>query len=101
MRLNHNYFVRNVQSKHLQCDEIWNFCYAKAKNAPEDKKALGSGVLEQDKMLRLETTTPIGTAPNDMLARKTMNWSSVRWVVPRPAKARVQEPSLHRSWLPG
>ena len=39
----HDRHVRNVRPQHVQCDEIWNFCYAKAKNAPEDKKALGAG----------------------------------------------------------
>jgi IS1 family transposase len=39
----HNSHVRNVHPRHVQCDEIWNFCYAKAKNAPDDKKALGAG----------------------------------------------------------
>ena len=39
----HNSHVRNVKPRHVQCDEIWNFCYAKAKNAPDDKKALGAG----------------------------------------------------------
>ena len=38
----HNETVRNVEAKRVQCDEIWSFCYAKAKNveaakaAPED-----------------------------------------------------------------
>ena len=38
----HEETVRNVKAKRLQCDEIWAFCYAKAKNvaiakaAPED-----------------------------------------------------------------
>jgi IS1 family transposase len=26
---------RNLKCKHIQCDEIWSFCYAKAKNVPE------------------------------------------------------------------
>ncbi len=30
--------VRNLTSKRIQCDEIWSFCYAKAKNAPADKQ---------------------------------------------------------------
>jgi len=30
--------LRNLKCKRLQCDEIWSFCYAKAKNVPEDKK---------------------------------------------------------------
>jgi len=30
--------LRNLRCKRLQCDEIWSFCYAKAKNVPEDKK---------------------------------------------------------------
>jgi len=30
--------LRNLPCKRIQCDEIWAFCYAKAKNVPEDKK---------------------------------------------------------------
>ena len=37
----HNARVRNVPARRIQCDEIWAFCYAKAKNAPADKKAAG------------------------------------------------------------
>ena len=33
-----NRVLRNLKCKRLQCDEIWSFCYAKAKNVPEDKK---------------------------------------------------------------
>jgi IS1 family transposase len=33
-----NQTLRNLKCKRLQCDEIWSFCYAKAKNVPEDKK---------------------------------------------------------------
>lgn len=29
---------RNLQCKRIQCDEIWNFCYAKAKNVPKEKE---------------------------------------------------------------
>ncbi|MBI5261631.1 MAG: DDE-type integrase/transposase/recombinase [Bradyrhizobium sp.] len=40
----HNATVRNVQSKRVQCDEIWSFAYAKAKNVPSAKAApIGSG----------------------------------------------------------
>ncbi len=28
---------RNLPCKRIQCDEIWNFCYAKDKNVPADK----------------------------------------------------------------
>ena len=34
----HDDAVRNVDAKRIQCDEIWQFCYAKSKNVPEDKK---------------------------------------------------------------
>jgi IS1 family transposase len=27
--------IRNLQSTRIECDEIWSFCYAKAKNVPE------------------------------------------------------------------
>jgi IS1 family transposase len=30
--------IRNLPCKHIQCDEIWSFCYAKQKNVPEDKQ---------------------------------------------------------------
>ena len=29
---------RNLNCKRIQCDEIWQFCYAKEKNVPADKK---------------------------------------------------------------
>ena len=35
----HEATVRNVTSKRVQCDEIWSFCYAKAKNVPSAKNA--------------------------------------------------------------
>jgi len=35
---------RNLRCKHIQCDEIWSFCYAKEKNVPEGKRGvLGYG----------------------------------------------------------
>lgn len=34
----HSAFVRDLRTKRLECDEIWQFCYAKAKNVPEDKR---------------------------------------------------------------
>ena len=34
----HNEHVKGLQVKRVQADEIWSFCYAKAKNVPEDKK---------------------------------------------------------------
>ena len=30
--------MRGVKSRRVQCDEIWQFCYAKEKNVPADKK---------------------------------------------------------------
>ena len=30
--------LRNLNCKRIQCDEIWQFCYAKEKNVPADKK---------------------------------------------------------------
>ena len=35
----HDKTVRNVQSKRVQCDELWSFRYAKAKNVPTAKAA--------------------------------------------------------------
>ena len=29
---------KNLPCKHIQCDEIWSFCYAKEKNVPKSKK---------------------------------------------------------------
>jgi IS1 family transposase len=30
--------LRNLKLSRIQCDEIWEFCYAKEKNVPEDKQ---------------------------------------------------------------
>ena len=32
--------VVNVKSRRIQCDEIWSFCYAKAKNVPASMRGL-------------------------------------------------------------
>jgi IS1 family transposase len=29
---------RNLKCTHIQCDEIWSFCYAKQKNVPQEKR---------------------------------------------------------------
>jgi IS1 family transposase len=34
----HDSHVRNLKTRKVQCDEIWSFVYAKAKNIPDDKK---------------------------------------------------------------
>jgi IS1 family transposase len=40
----HNERVRNVKASRVQCDEIWSFCYAKARAVPTAKAApVGSG----------------------------------------------------------
>jgi IS1 family transposase len=33
-----NRICRNLTCNRIQCDEIWSFCYAKAKNVPPDKR---------------------------------------------------------------
>src|SRR5271165_4411505 len=38
-----NAIVRDVRSRRVQCDEVWSFCYAKAKNVSDEKKAEGAG----------------------------------------------------------
>ena len=30
--------LRNLPCQRVECDEIWSFCYAKAKNVPQDKQ---------------------------------------------------------------
>jgi IS1 family transposase len=34
----HDRTVRGLKCQRIQCDEIWNFCYAKEKNVPSEKK---------------------------------------------------------------
>jgi IS1 family transposase len=41
--LHHNATVRGVTTRRVQCDEVWSFCYAKAKNVPEEKKGTWAG----------------------------------------------------------
>jgi IS1 family transposase len=36
----HDEHVKNLRLRHIQCDEIWAFCYAKDKNVPEDKRSI-------------------------------------------------------------
>jgi len=31
-------YLRNLQSRRIQCDEIWSFCYAKQDNLPDNKR---------------------------------------------------------------
>ena len=38
----HNQTVRDVPARHIQCDEIWSFCYAKQKNAPYARSTIDS-----------------------------------------------------------
>lgn len=33
----HDAHVRNINAQRIQCDEIWQYCYAKAKNVPLEK----------------------------------------------------------------
>jgi IS1 family transposase/lambda repressor-like predicted transcriptional regulator len=37
--VHHDKTVRNVKANHIQCDEIWSFCYAKDKNVKNVKTA--------------------------------------------------------------
>src|SRR5262245_32005787 len=39
----HDEHVRGVQARRVQCDEIWQFVGAKAKNATPEQKAAGWG----------------------------------------------------------
>src|SRR5271163_1919423 len=39
----HDNHVRNVRVRHLQCDEIWAYIGAKAKNVSIEKKEIGWG----------------------------------------------------------
>jgi IS1 family transposase len=39
----HDVHVRNVRVRHVQCDEIWQFIYAKQKNVTVEQMAQGAG----------------------------------------------------------
>lgn len=39
----HNEIVRNIRSQRIQCDEIWQFVGAKAKNVTDEQRAQGWG----------------------------------------------------------
>src|SRR5438876_11606986 len=39
----HNEHVRNLRARRIQCDEIWSFVGAKAKNVTPEQKAQGWG----------------------------------------------------------
>src|SRR5256885_10019459 len=40
----HNEKVCNLNTKRLQCDEIWSFVYAKQKNVPADRQGIAGDV---------------------------------------------------------
>ena len=40
----HNETVKNVESKRVQCDEIWSFVYSKEKNTPDEMKEVAGDV---------------------------------------------------------
>lgn len=42
-KAHHDAIVRRVQTRRVQCDEVWSFCYAKDKNIPKGKEANGVG----------------------------------------------------------
>ena len=73
----HDEHVVNVPAKHVQCDEIWSFCYAKEKNVPKAKAApQGAGdvwtwtALERDTKLIIayEVGDRSGTTANEFIA---------------------------------
>src|SRR5438128_6236010 len=39
----HDEYVRDIHARRIQCDEIWQFCGANAKNTSPEKKAEGWG----------------------------------------------------------
>lgn len=39
----HDAIVSGLETKRVQCDEVWSFCYAKEKNVPADLKGKGTG----------------------------------------------------------
>ncbi|MBI4420167.1 MAG: hypothetical protein HY560_05015 [Gemmatimonadetes bacterium] len=39
----HDQRVRGIRAKRVQCDEIWSFCHAKAKNLPRRPLTRGAG----------------------------------------------------------
>ena len=73
----HDEHVVNVPAKHVQCDEIWSFCYAKEKNVPKAKAApQGAGdvwtwtALERDTKLIIayEVGDRSGATANEFIA---------------------------------
>jgi hypothetical protein len=45
----HDAHVRDLKSQRIQCDEIWCFVGAKAKNVPEEKKGEWGDLLDVDR----------------------------------------------------
>lgn len=39
----HDEHVHQIRARRVECDEIWSFCYAKAKNVPIEKRGFGIG----------------------------------------------------------
>jgi hypothetical protein len=73
----HNEQVRNLKVRRIQCDEIWAFVYAKAKNTAPDKMPAGAGdvwtwtAIDADTKLIISTRWAPGTRPQRTRSCKT------------------------------
>ena len=66
----HDDLVRGVKSERVQCDEIWSFCYAKAKNVAAAKTpAEGAGDVWTWTALDADTKLMVSTSSATVRAR--------------------------------
>ncbi|MGA8728187.1 MAG: IS1 family transposase [Terracidiphilus sp.] len=69
--LYHDRHVRNLKVRRLQCDEIWSFIGAKAKNASIDKKAEGWGDIWTWAGIDADTKLVVSY----LIGRRDTNWA--------------------------
>jgi len=80
----HDEKVRNVKPRRVQCDEIWAFCYAKAKHVPTAKTAPAgagdlwtwTGICTESKMI---VSWLVGAA---IAATQSSSWTTCGHVLP-------------------
>ena len=97
--------LRNLTCKRVQCDEIWSFCYAKAKNVPPDKKAIeiqhllthtsglprgseriGSKLKDRSELVRLALALPLESRPGDRQAYSNIDYDLLAVIVELEAR---------------
>jgi hypothetical protein len=87
-----NNVLRNIPAKLIQCDEIWNYCYAKQKNLPDEMRGMpGVGDIS-----RCTTLSHPADPTRVFIRRRAASATSQHTVVDRRELARRARVEVNR-----